>query len=149
MSARQNLVRWLKFNAVGAGGICVQLAMLALLTSVLSLNYLLATALAVEAAIVHNFFWHQRFTWSDRRSVSGPRFLKFNLSTGVTSILGNLLLMKFLVGVADLPYLAANLLSIAGCSLLNFVLADRIVFIGTSSAIVVEEQRVASKNGRS
>jgi putative flippase GtrA len=146
VSAPQNLVRWLKFNAVGAGGICVQLATLALLRSGLSLNYLLATALAVEAAIVHNFFWHERFTWSDRKwsdrkSLSGPRFLKFNLSTGATSILGNLLLMDFLVGVAGLPYLAANLLSIAACSLLNFVLADRIVFLATRRAIVVEDQR--------
>lgn len=140
MSARQNLVRWLKFNAVGAGGICVQLATLALLTSALSLNYLLATALAVEAAIVHNFFWHERFTWSDRISVRGPRFIKFNLSTGATSILGNLLLMKFLVGVAGLPYLAANLISIAGCSLLNFVLADRLVFLASSSAEGHREQ---------
>ena len=132
MSARQNLVRWLKFNAVGAGGICVQLATLSLLTSVRSLNYLFATALAVEAAIVHNFFWHERFTWSDRKSTgSGARFLRFNLTTGATSILGNLLLMKFLVGAAGLPYLAANLFSIAGCSLLNFALADRVVFLAT------------------
>jgi putative flippase GtrA len=146
MSPRQSLVRWLKFNAVGAGGVCVQLATLALLTSVLGANYLLATALAVEAAIVHNFFWHERFTWSDRKwsdlkSVRGPRFLKFNLITGVTSILGNVLLMKFLVGVASLPYLVANLLSIAACSLLNFVLADRIVFLATRSEIAVEGQR--------
>jgi putative flippase GtrA len=45
------------------------------------------------------------------------------------------------VGVAGLPYLVANLLSIAACSLLNFVLADRIVFLATRSEIAVEGQR--------
>lgn len=131
MSARSSLTRWLKFNAVGAGGVCVQLAMLAALTSVLHLNYLLATALAVEAAVLHNFFWHEQFTWADRR-VPGKvaRLLKFNLSTGALSILGNLLAMKLLVDAAGAPYLVANLLSIASCSLLNFLVADRMIFIG-------------------
>lgn len=62
-------VRWWKFNAVGAGGIVVQLVMLAFLKSGLRLNYLAATALAVESTVVHNFFWHERFTWADRTGV--------------------------------------------------------------------------------
>jgi len=95
-------LRWLKFNAVGAAGIVVQLALLALLAKGLGVNYLLATALAVEAAVIHNFFWHQRFTWADRAS-SGTReslgrFLRFNLTNGGLSILGNLVLMRLLVG---------------------------------------------------
>ena len=48
---------WLKFNTVGAIGIGVQLAALAALKSGLELNYLLATGLAVEAAVLHNFVW--------------------------------------------------------------------------------------------
>ena len=55
------LVRWLKFNAVGAAGIVLQLAVLLALKSGLHVSYLMATALAVEAAVVHNFFWHERF----------------------------------------------------------------------------------------
>ncbi len=60
------LVRWCKFNFVGAVGIFVQFGVLFLFKSVLRCNYLAATALAVEAAVVHNFFWHERFTWADR-----------------------------------------------------------------------------------
>ena len=133
MSARQSLVRWLKFNAVGAAGICVQLGTLALLTYGLKLNYLAATALAVEAAIVHNFFWHERFTWSDRSPQKSTcrrtRFLKFNLSNGANSILVNLFLMKLLVQGAGVPYLIANLISITAGSLVNFLIADRLVFL--------------------
>ncbi len=132
MSApRMQLIRWLKFNAVGAGGICVQLGALALLASVFRLNYLVATALAVEAAVLHNFFWHERFTWAERQAHSRiARLVKFNLSTGALSILGNVLAMKLLVGVAGAPYLIANLGSIALCSLVNFVVADRMIFVG-------------------
>jgi putative flippase GtrA len=124
------LVRWLKFNAVGAVGIGVQLAVLTALKSGLGLNYLLATALAVEAAVLHNFFWHERFTWADRRGHSSfERLVKFNLTTGGISVLGNLVAMKLLVEVSHIEYLFANLLSIAGCSIVNFLVADRAIFL--------------------
>jgi putative flippase GtrA len=128
------LVRWLKFNAVGAVGIGVQLAVLTALKSGLGLNYLLATALAVEAAVLHNFFWHERFTWADRRPrFTSERLVKFNLTTGGISILGNLVAMKLLVEVCGLEYLFANLVSIAACSILNFFVADRAIFISEIS----------------
>src|SRR6266446_8113412 len=94
-------VRWLKFNAVGAIGIAIQLGVLTLLKSGLGLNYLLATGLAVEAAVLHNFIWHERFTWADRRAhTSLSRLAKFNLTTGGLSILGNMIAMKLLVEIA-------------------------------------------------
>jgi len=123
--------RWLKFNAVGAAGIVVQLVALGILRSVLKLDYLLATALAVEAAVVHNYLWHERFTWRDR-GTGNPwlRFLKFNCTTGLFSILGNVRAMRVLVGEAHLNYFAANILTIAACSILNFMVSDRFVFEG-------------------
>src|SRR5262245_50690376 len=61
------IARWLKFNAVGAIGIGIQLAALTLLARVLRLSIVVATGLAVETAIIHNFAWHHRWTWADRR----------------------------------------------------------------------------------
>ena len=73
------MIRWFKFNLVGGIGIGVQLAALATLKSGLHLNYLLATTLAVETAVIHNFFWHERFTWIDRPSENKMLdFFKFN-----------------------------------------------------------------------
>src|ERR671913_1525419 len=57
--------RWIVFNGVGALGVVVQLATLALLTRVAGLPVAVATLLAVEAAVLHNFAWHQRWTWRD------------------------------------------------------------------------------------
>lgn len=48
--------RWLKFNLVGGMGIAVQLLMLIALKSGLRFNYLIATALAVETAVIHNYW---------------------------------------------------------------------------------------------
>ena len=121
--------RWMKFNIVGWIGIGVQLGVLTVLKSGLRLDYLWATALAVEAAVIHNYFWHQRFTWADRPSGSEiGRFARFNLTTGAFSIVRNLVLMKLLVDVAHVQYLLANIVTIATCSLLNFVASDRLVF---------------------
>ncbi len=72
--ARRTLLRWIKFNAVGGIGIGVQLAALAILRSWLRLDYLPATGLAVEIAVIHNFLWHERFTWADRPAAR-PVFL--------------------------------------------------------------------------
>ena len=128
-------VRWLKFNAVGAVGIGVQLAALAALRSGLGVGYLAATAVAVETAVIHNYLWHERFTWADRETGSSlVRFLKFNLTTGVFSIGGNLLLMRVLVGELGMNYLVANLVTIATCSIVNFVVSDRVVFEERESA---------------
>jgi putative flippase GtrA len=125
-------MRWLKFNAVGGIGIAVQLMALAVLKSGLHLDYRVATALAVESAVLHNFFWHERFTWADRGSLGGKQYLlrlaKFNFTTGMFSILGNVVLMAFFLGALHINYLLANLLTIVCCSLVNFLMADRLVF---------------------
>jgi putative flippase GtrA len=56
------------------------------------------------------------------------RLLRFHLSNGLVSILGNLVLMRLLVGQFRLHYMVANVLSIAACSLANFLLSDLFVF---------------------
>jgi putative flippase GtrA len=130
------LARWLKFNFVGGIGIAVQFLSLFALKSIMHLDYLLATALAVEAAVVHNFLWHERFTWADRVRRNDERFLsprttgflRFNLTTGAVSIAGNVVLMKLFAGFFHLNYLVANAIAIAVCSVANFVVSDRWVF---------------------
>jgi putative flippase GtrA len=124
--------RWIKFNLVGGMGIVVQLAALWALTHALRCNYLIATALAVETAVLHNFLWHQCFTWADRMQNhwrdSRMRLVQFNLTNGLVSILGNVILMRALVGGFHLRILLANALSIATCSAANFALSELYVF---------------------
>jgi putative flippase GtrA len=121
--------RWLTFTSVGGIGMVVQVLVLAGLKNGFGLNYLLATAVAVEAAVLHNFLWHERFTWRERRTgKSLGRLVKFNLTMGTFSILGNLALMKLLVDEVHFEYLPANGIAIAVCSIVNFLVSDRFVF---------------------
>jgi len=131
-SWRKISVRWLKFNAVGGIGIVVQLVVLLGLKDGFHLNYMLATVVAVEAAVVHNFVWHERYTWADRSQPSWrkslPRFVRFNLTNGAVSIVGNIGLMQMMVGVRHMNYLIANGIAIALCSVVNFLVSDGLVF---------------------
>lgn len=136
---RRLTLRWLKFNAVGALGVGVQLAILFALRGGFHLNYLLATTLAVEAAVVHNFLWHERYTWADRVQPSWrrslPRLLRFNLSNGAVSIIGNLALMKLMVDVGRMNYIVADCVAIALCSLANFLVSEQWVFEEEASTL--------------
>lgn len=130
-----------RFVWVGAGGVVVQALTLQALAAA-GLPYPIATAVAVEAAILHNFLWHERWTWADRAGLKAcshdsprarnherlARLLRFNGSTAVISIAGNVGLMALFVGGFGLPLLAANLLAVLTLSVLNFLSADRLVF---------------------
>jgi dolichol-phosphate mannosyltransferase len=132
------MIHFVKFNVVGVFGFALQSGALFVLThGPHPFGYLAATAAAVELAILNNFIWHQRWTWKDRPSASKSetlrRLAKFNLTNGAVSITGNLVFMSILVGRFGLPISAANLASVAACSICNFFLADRIAFYATGN----------------
>ncbi len=127
------MIYFIRFNIVGVLGFALQSGALFVLThSAHPVGYLAATAAAVELAILNNFFWHQRWTWKDRPSFTRRetlrRLAKFNVTNGVVSLTGNLVLMSILVGQMGLPVAGANVASVAACSICNFFLADRIAF---------------------
>src|SRR5262245_54389959 len=124
--------RWLSFSGVGAMGIGVQLTMLALLVKIAGMHYLAATAIAVEAAVLHNFVWHQHWTWRDRPSSSARatifRLLRFHLLNGAVSMVGNLGVMTIIAGTLAMDPIAANIVAIATCSVVNFLASEVLVF---------------------
>ena len=124
-------MRWLRFNIVGLMGAVIQFTLLAFLGRVVSVHYLLATILSVEAAVLHNFVWHWRWTWHDRCGARGyviAALARFNLTNGLVSIAANLLSAFLLTGVWQIDPLIASLVSTAVGSVANFFLSDRLVF---------------------
>lgn len=130
------LTRWLKFNLVGAMGMVLQLAALALFNHCAPGHYLAATGAAVEVTLLHNFAWHQSYTWRDRWGSSTPlaQFVRFHLSNGLVSFAGNLAVMRVLVEGAHMPAVAANAVAILCCSIVNFCFGDNWVFAGSRQA---------------
>jgi putative flippase GtrA len=132
-------IRFLRFNVVSVLGIGVRLLAAWALVNGLGLHYLVGTTLAIEASILHNFFWHLHWTWGPpvaRAGGGGPaprdhvffRCVAFHASNGLVSFLGAMVLMPMLVGSLGLHHLVANLIAICFTGLLNFFLGDRLVF---------------------
>ena len=130
-SIRAIATRWFAFNSVGVIGMLVQLATVAILVRV-GWHYLAATAVGVETAVLHNFIWHQRWTWRDRPASSvrttALRLVQFHLLNGAVSLAGNVGLTALFTGVAEVNPIVSNLIAITACSLVNFAGSESIVF---------------------
>lgn len=128
------------FVVVGALGFALQMGVLFWLASVWHWSYVAATFVAVETAVLHNFGWHERWTWRDRvgtRSGVVRRLARFHLGTGLTSLASNLVLTAAAVELLHFPALAANACAVGITSLANFLVADRWVFSPPATATFV------------
>ena len=123
--------RWVKFNAVGAAGFVVQLGTVWLSVELGDMPFVVATLVATELAVVHNFVWHVRWTWMDRAAMPAQmlgRFVRFNLTNGAVSLAGNASLVALLTDWMNVPYIAANVAGITVCCILNFLLSELFLF---------------------
>jgi len=123
------VIRFVRFNVVGALGIGVQLAVVAVLVHALGVHPMLATAAGVCAAVAHNFGWHVRWTWRDRitSTMSIPAtFVRFAGANGLISLIGSVVLIPAVTGVMHVPVVPANLITIAVCGVLNFWAGGRV-----------------------
>lgn len=123
--------RWVAFNLVGLLGLGVQLATLAGLREAVGLGLPLATGLAVEAAILHNFWWHARWTWRDRdHGAAGHwrRLARFNLASGALAITGNIVCTSVLVRAFGVHYAIASVIAVASCSVTGYLVTEHLVF---------------------
>jgi putative flippase GtrA len=124
-------MRWLKFNTVGIGGAAVQLSVLWMLEHFTSIPYIFAVMLAVEIAILHNFVWHEAWTWRGKPVEDRWwRLLRFHLGNGFLSIGSNVVLTYLYKEIVGLPLVAANFAGIVTAALLNFWVAQAWVFRG-------------------
>jgi putative flippase GtrA len=135
------LVRWCRFSIVGVGGFVLQMASLALFRHLCGAHYLLASAAALELTLLHNFVWHRRYTWRDRRADAPlTQLARFHLSNGAVSFAGSLSIVHLLVNNLRLGLLAANTAAVICCALANFVLGNLWAFARpkTSGPILLE-----------
>jgi putative flippase GtrA len=130
----KTLIRWGKFNLVGAIGMVVQLGALAVLNRWAPGHYMYASAAALEITLLHNFAWHLHYTWRDRRddSALAAQLVRFHISNGLVSMVGNLALMRVLVDGAHFPIIVSNGIAILCCSIVNFFLGNNWAFAARS-----------------
>jgi putative flippase GtrA len=122
---------FVRFNAVGTIGFLVQVGTLIALDRV-GVPLALGTVIAVEAAILHNFAWHERWTWAGMANgTRRGRLARFHVSNGLISIAGNVLIIGALAA-AGTPVVAASVAAGLTCACLNFATAHLWVFCATT-----------------
>ena len=112
---------------VASLGFVVQMLMAAALL-LLGISPVLATLLAIEAAIVHNHAWHRCWAWRDRAAAKKwPLTLaQAHAGAGGTSLVAGALTVGLLSG--RVTPLVAQLIAVALCASVNFWLTDRWIF---------------------
>ena len=121
--------RWLRFNAIGFVGFLFQMVILAALIRWTWLTPPVAISAAVLVTVTHNFLWHERVTWRNQSSDGRlGRWVKFQLSTGVISVITNVGLTAVVARLTGLSVVSANVVAVATASIATFLVSDRLVF---------------------
>ena len=122
-------------------GTGLQLAVVGALVRVAGVHYLWATAIGIEAAVLHNFCWHERWTW--RTGGAGIAVRRWpSVCSGsmppmpCISLAGSLMLTRLLTGSLGVDPIAANIVSILACGALNFGASEWLVFRRAAAAAV-------------
>ena len=132
--------RFLRYNLVGAMGLSVKFSVLTALVEFAGVGYLPGTAVAVEAAMIHNFTWHLRWTWRDRCAglflrEALMRLLRFHLGAGAVAMFANLFVTRFLVQELGMHYAAANLAATVFAGMANFMISNFVVFASRAKEV--------------
>jgi putative flippase GtrA len=109
-----------KFCAVGASGYVINLAVFALCVGPLGTHHLVAATAAFVVAVTNNFWWNRHWTFQVRSGPAHFQAARF-FTVSVVAFLFAAALLELLVSVAGLPDLAAQAISIAAATPLNFV----------------------------
>lgn len=113
------LGQFARFAVVGASGVAVNMAALFVLHGVAGLPLVIASAAAVEVAIVHNFVWNHRWTFG-RRALALVPFLRFNTVSLAGLVIATSILWV-LVTLGGLHYLVANAAGVGVATCWNFL----------------------------
>src|SRR5215216_6748239 len=118
-------LRFARFGAVGVSGLVVNTALLATLTDVIGLFYVVSAVIATQGSTFWNFWLTERWVFADRRhkrSKSSRMALFFAMNNVALAIRGPLLIL--LTSGLGIHYAVSNVISLVGLTLLRFALAD-------------------------
>ena len=140
--------RFVCYCIIGVASVAIKMCVLSVFIEIAHLSCLVATAIAVETAILHSFWWHLFWTWRERSTgISCSRILsrlaRFHIANGAVGFVSNLILMKILVENLGLHYIPSNLAATCIAGLTNYVLADFFVFASATHPSTIQSSRKA------
>ncbi len=127
------LFRGTKFMIVAWIGMLVNTGCLYFFKGVLGVRLIPASVMAIEIAIIHNFFWLRFWAWGDRGASDGrPPFVKqlliYNVATGAVDLAANVTILWVLSTLFGVQYLVANIMGMILGPFIKFWLNERIIF---------------------
>ena len=119
----RNLEDFMKYSLVGVSGVFVNLGLYLFLTRYYEISEVVAPLIAIESALISNFFLNNFWTFGKRITQSRIRvkFVKFHLVSGFSALINySAFLTLFLVfGLYDI---LANLIGIGLAAIVNYLI---------------------------
>ena len=128
---RHNWVQLLKCLTVGGSGYVGNLAVFALAFEVGGLHHLVAATVAFAVAVTNHFWWNRRWTFGAREGRAGFRASRF-LAVSLAAFVFAAVVLEVLVTATTVPEIAAQAISIAAATPLNFI-GNKMWSFGTAS----------------
>lgn len=124
-----NLERFLKFGAVGASGIGVNLLTHALATDMVGFDYLTGAVIATQGSSLWNFALTESLVFADRESESTllTRAAQFFLINNATLVLRGPMIYG-LTSSFGMHYLMSNFISIVASMFVRYGVSDRLIW---------------------
>lgn len=123
--------RFVKFCIVGGGGFALDEGLLALLTEMAGVSYILSGAIAAEITILAVFALNEVWTFGDMRRFSRHSFSVRAAKFNVARIAGLLLSLGVLFALTEfggIHYLASNIVAVATGTVFNYWTSRRWVW---------------------
>jgi dolichol-phosphate mannosyltransferase len=118
-------LRFARFGAVGASGLVVNTVLLAALTDVVGLFYVVSAIIATQGSTLWNFCLTELWVFSDRdhkRGWGSRMALFFLMNNAALAVRGPLLVL--LTSGLGIHYVVSNVISLLTLTLVRFALAD-------------------------
>jgi dolichol-phosphate mannosyltransferase len=118
-------LRFARFGVVGVSGLVVNTLVLALMTDVAGLFYVVSAVIATQASTLWNFCFTELWVFSDRDHKRGraTRMALFFLMNNTALALRGPVLVLLTSGLG-IHYVVSNIISLVGLTLIRFALAD-------------------------
>jgi putative flippase GtrA len=120
MRQTHNWVQLGKFCVVGGSGYVLNIGVFALLAVGLNVNHLLAATVAFLVAVLNNFWLNRHWTFAARDGHAGFQAARF-FTVSALAFLFSLGMLELLVSGGGVPKVAAQAISIAAATPLNFL----------------------------
>jgi putative flippase GtrA len=127
---RQPGARQARYLTVATLGAAVQAAVV-VGASAAGCTPVAATLLGIEAATLHNFAWHDQWTWNDRprRGRWTMRLARYNLLMAGSSLVVGAAVTWAVVAGLGWGVLPANAVAVCVAAGANYLTSDRLVFL--------------------